>query len=201
MAAIDRTFKSERVTFFSDGVMAVAITILVLDLKLPEGMGPEAFNAALDGLWHGFWCYVLSFVVIGMLWMAHHNQFSHIERVDGGLMWLNLLFLMAVALIPFVTSLMSDYGGPLPTALYAAVLMVSALLLAAIWWYACRNSTLMPAKLPRELRRLGLLAPLWIALVFGVSIAVAYGVDAATAQWTWLLAAIAGPLAGRLSRI
>ena len=87
---------------FTDAVMAVAITLLVLDLKLPEGLSDDDLFAAIPALSHALWCYVLSFIVIGVLWMAHHNQFAHIRRVDGALLWLNLFFLMAVALIPFV---------------------------------------------------------------------------------------------------
>ncbi|MFN3622900.1 MAG: TMEM175 family protein [Hyphomicrobium sp.] len=198
---IDRTFSSERLAIFTDGVMAVAITVLVLDLKIPEGLSPDALNAALDGLWRSFLCYVLSFVVIGVLWIAHHGQFAHIKRADALLMWLNLLFLMAVALIPFVTSLMSDYGGARSTALYALVLMASCLLLAAEWWYAGRNSKLMAENVPAELRRAGVLTPLLVAAVFMASIGVAYLWGSTTAQWSWLLAAVAGPIAGRISRV
>ncbi len=197
---IDRTFNSDRLVIFTDGVMAVAITVLVLDLKIPEGLGPDAFHEALGRLWQGFLCYALSFVVIGVLWIAHHSQFAHIRRANPLLLWLNLLFLMAVALIPFVTSLLSDYGGALPTALYALVLMASSLLLAAEWWYASRNSTLMAEDVPVELRRTGVLTPLLVAAVFAVSIGVAYLAGPAAAQWSWLLAAAAGPVADRISR-
>ncbi|MBC7830679.1 MAG: DUF1211 domain-containing protein, partial [Hyphomicrobium sp.] len=91
------TYGSERLIAFSDAVMAVAITLLVLDLKLPEGLTEGALYVAVPDLSHALWCYVLSFIVIGLLWMAHHNQFAHIRAVDGVLMWLNLFFLMAVA--------------------------------------------------------------------------------------------------------
>ena len=90
--------------------MAVAITLLVLDLKLPEGLSDTDLFVAIPALCAHLWCYVLSFVVIGVLWMAHYNQFAHIRRVDGALMWLNLFFLMAVALIPFLTSVMSEHA-------------------------------------------------------------------------------------------
>lgn len=197
----DRTFKSERLIAFSDAVMAVAITLLVLDLKLPDGMSEDQLRSALAGLSRAFWCYLLSFIVIGMLWMAHHAQFAHIERVDALLLWLNLLFLMAVALIPFVTSVMSDNSGALPTIAYAAVLMASCLLLAAMWWHASRDCELMPADVPASLRRAGVITPMLIAVVFAVSIGVAYLGGSSAGQWTWLLAAVAGPIANRLSRL
>lgn len=200
MTAFDRTFKSERLAFFSDGVMAVAITILVLDLKIPEHLGPAEFQSALTDLSQSFWCYVLSFVVIGVLWIAHHRQYAHIERVDGVLIWLNLLFLMAVALIPFVTSLMSDYGGPLPVALYAGVLTITCLALTAMWWYASRHGDLMQPGVPSDARRAGILTPLLLAIVFASSIGIAFVIGASEAQWSWLIAAAVGPVADRLSR-
>ncbi len=196
-----RTFKSERVLAFTDAVMAVAITLLVLDLKVPEGIGEDALRSALVDLRHPFWCYALSFVVIGVLWMVHHAQFTYIRRVDPVLLWLNLLFLMAVALIPFVTTVLSDSGGPLPTMLYAGVLLWSSLFTAAMWWHASRDPELMPADVPLSLRRSGLITPLLVAGVFALSMVVAHLAGSGPGQWTWLLAAVAGPVADRLARI
>lgn len=196
-----RTFKSERLIAFTDAVMAVAITLLVLDLKLPEGLSDADLYVAIAGLSHALWCYVLSFVVIGVLWMAHHNQFAYIRRVDGALLWLNLFFLMAVGLIPFVTSVMSGHRSALPTMLYAAVLTASCTMAAAMWWYASRDPELMPPDVPASLRREGVVSPLLVAGVFAASIGVAYVAGAAAGQWTWLLAIVAGPVADRLSRV
>jgi uncharacterized membrane protein len=204
MSAAKKTaesYGSERLIAFSDGVMAVAITLLVLDLKLPEGLTAGDLYVALPALSHAVWCYVLSFIVIGLLWMAHHNQFAHIRRIDGVLMWLNLFFLMAVALIPFTTSVMSDHQTALPTMMYAAVLMAVALLLAAIWGYACRRPELMSTDVTPVMRRQGVIDPLFVAVVFALSIGVAHVAGSAAGQWTWLLAAAAGPVAGRLSRL
>lgn len=181
-------FPSERLVVFSDGVMAVAITLLVLDLKLPPGVTSAELPNALAGSTHGLWCYVLSFLVIGLLWMAHHQQFSYIERVDGVLMWLNLFFLMTVGLIPFVTSVMSDHGVAVPTMLYAGVLFLTCLLLAAMWGYACSRPELMKHALSKSERREGTLKPLLTALVFAVSIPIAYVWGSGAGQWTWLLA-------------
>ena len=73
------SYGSERLIAFTDAVMAVAITLLVLDLKLPEGLTDGDLYVAIPALSHALWCYVLSFIVIGLLWMAHHNQFAHIR--------------------------------------------------------------------------------------------------------------------------
>lgn len=187
-----KTYASDRLVTFTDAVMAVAITLLVLDLKLPEGVTDAELASVLAASSHSVWCYVLSFLVIGLLWMAHHSQFSYIVRVDAPLMWLNLFFLMTVGLIPFVTSVMSDHGTPLPTMLYAVVLLMTCLLLAAIWGYARRAPELMEAAVPAAERHEGLVTPLLIALVFALSIPVAYLWGSAAGQWTWLFALPAG---------
>jgi uncharacterized membrane protein len=195
------TYGSERLVAFTDAVMAVAITLLVLDLKLPEGLRDDQLYSIIPSLAHALWCYALSFVVIGILWMVHHNQFHSIRRVDGVMLWLNLFFLMSVALIPFVTSVLSDHATPLPTMLYAAVLMASCAMTAAMWWYASRTPGLMSPDVPADQRRAGLITPLIVAGIFAASIGVAYWAGSSAGQWTWLLAAAAGPIGARLSRL
>ena len=113
--AEDQTFKPERMLAFSDAVMAVAITLLVLDLKLPGNVSDAELGHALHASLPNLAAYALSFVVIGLLWIGHHQQFSQIRRVDGVLIWLNLFFLLTIALIPFVTSLLSEHGDALAT--------------------------------------------------------------------------------------
>ncbi len=182
-----KTFKAERMIIFSDAVMAVAITLLVLDLKLPEGVTDAQLPSVLQGSFHALGVYALSFVVIGMLWMGHHEQFSYIRRVDGVMLWLNLFFLMTIGLIPFVTSLLSDHGTALATCLYAGTLVMTSLLSALMWWYAGRDRELMPEDVPVAERREGLLAPLLNGAVFALSIVIAITWSATVAQWSWLL--------------
>lgn len=192
------TYPSDRLVAFTDAVMAVAITLLVLDLKLPAGVTEAELPGVLAASSHQLWCYVLSFLVIGLLWMAHHNQFSFIARVDGVMMWLNLLFLLMIGLIPFVTSVMSEHATPPPTMLYAAVLFSTSVLLGAIWGYARRDPVLMEADVPASERRQGLVTPLLVALVFALSIPVAYVWGSAAGQWTWLFAVPAGRVAAMI---
>jgi len=182
-----KTFNSDRVITFSDGVIAVAITLLVLDLKLPEGVTDAQLPGVLSNSLHSFGVYVLSFVVIGLLWMGHHEQFSHIRRVDILLIWLNLLYLMTIGLIPFLTSLLSDHASALPTILYAGVLVTASFLSAAIWWHAKRDPELIAPDLPESVRREGLLAPLLTGCVFALSIGIAAIWGATPAQWSWML--------------
>jgi TMEM175 potassium channel family protein len=193
------TFRSERMLVFSDAVMAVAISLLVLDLKLPEGVTDAELGSVLRGSLHGIGVYALSFVVIGLLWMGHNEQFSHIRRVDGPLMWLNLFYLMTIGIIPFVTSVLSDHGNALATSLYAGVLVITSLLSAAMWGYACQDARLMAQDLPAAARREGLVTPLLTGAVFALSIAVAYLVSPTAGQWTWLLVLPAGWAAAHLS--
>jgi uncharacterized membrane protein len=185
--AYRKTFPSDRMIIFSDAVMAVAITLLVLDLKLPEGVTDAQLPSVLQGSLHAFGVYVLSFVVIGLLWMGHHEQFSYIRRVDGVLLWLNLFFLMTIGLIPFVTSLLSDHGTALATSLYAGTLVMTSLLSAAMWWYACRDPELISGDVTPSVRREGLLNVLLTGAVFALSIVIANTWGATPAQWSWLL--------------
>jgi TMEM175 potassium channel family protein len=186
------TFKADRMIVFSDAVMAVAITLLVLDLKLPEGVTDAGLAGALQGSLHALGVYVLSFIVIGLLWMGHHQQFSYIRRVDGVMLWLNLFFLMTIGLIPFVTSLLSDHGSALATSLYAGTLVMTSLLSAAMWWYAGRDPELMPQDVSASVRREGLLTPLLLGAVFAMSIVIAVLWSVTAAQLSWLLLIPAG---------
>ncbi len=112
--------RTERLTAFSDGVIAILITILVLELKIPHG----ADLAALLGLLPVFLAYVLSFVVIAIYWNNHHHMLYLTDRITGGILWANLHLLFWLSLMPFVTGWMGEnHFAPLPTALYGAVLL------------------------------------------------------------------------------
>jgi TMEM175 potassium channel family protein len=198
MRADRKTFTSERMIVFSDAVMAVAITLLVLNLKLPEGVSDADLAAVLRGSVHNLGVYALSFVVIGLLWMGHHEQFSYIRRVDGVILWLNLFFLMTIGLIPFVTSVLSDHGTALATSLYAGTLVMTSLLSAAMWWYACRDPQLVTGDLTPPVRREGLLNVLLTGAVFALSILIAVTWSATAAQWSWLLLLVVGRVAAWL---
>ncbi len=187
-----KTFKAERMVIFSDAVMAVAITLLVLDLKLPEGVTDTQLPAALRGSLHGIGVYALSFVVVGMFWMGHNELFSYIRRVDGPLMWINMIYLLTIGLIPFVTSLLSDHGTSLATCVYAGVLVATSLLSTLMWWYAGRDPQLMPSDVPDSVRREGLISTLLAAAVFAFSIVIAILWSPVAGQLSWLLLILAG---------
>ena len=111
-----------RLEAFSDGVLAIIITIMVLELHVPE----EPTLAALGGSATGFLTYLLSFVYIGIYWNNHHHMFHVVEHVDGTVLWANLHLLFWLSLVPFVTGWMGEnHFAPLPTAVYGAVLLLS----------------------------------------------------------------------------
>ena len=113
-----------RLEAFSDGVLAIIITILVLELKVPHG---DTF-ATLTQLLPVFLAYVLSFVYLGIYWNNHHHLLHAAHRVSGGTLWANLHLLFWLSLFPFVTAWMGEnHFAPLPTALYGFVLLMAAL--------------------------------------------------------------------------
>jgi TMEM175 potassium channel family protein len=117
-----------RLEAFSDGVIAIIITIMVLELKVPEGHS----LAALAPLAPVLLSYVLSFVYVGIYWNNHHHMLSTIHKVSGGVLWANLHLLFWLSLFPFTTAWMGEnHFAVLPTAVYGAVLLMAAL---AYWF-------------------------------------------------------------------
>ncbi len=113
-----------RVEAFSDGVIAILITIMVLEMKVPSG---ETL-AALVPVVPVFLSYVLSFVYLGIYWNNHHHLLHTVRRVTGPMLWANLHLLFWLSLVPFATGWMgANHFAPLPTALYGAVLLAAAL--------------------------------------------------------------------------
>lgn len=129
-----------RVVAFSDGIFAVAITILVLALAVPDlGSRPSdaALQARLEALLPSILSFVLSFTVVGLYWLSHHRLFQVVHHLDRKALYANLFFLLTICFIPFPTGVIGQYGQ-LPTAaiLYAGSMVVSGLALAALWWLA-----------------------------------------------------------------
>ena len=120
----DSAMKKERLLAFSDGVIAIIITIMVLELKVPHG----AEWAALTKLVPVFLSYVLSFIYIAIYWNNHHHLMHTVTRVNGLILWANTHLLFWLSLIPFATGWMGEnHFAPLPTAVYGAALLMPAL--------------------------------------------------------------------------
>jgi len=113
-----------RLEAFSDGVIAILITIMILELKIPEGTDLHALKPLVPI----FLTYVLSFVYLGIYWCNHHHMLQATARVNGAALWANLHLLFWLSLVPFVTGWMGEnHFAPLPTAVYGAVLLCSAI--------------------------------------------------------------------------
>ena len=182
----------DRVVNLSDGVFAIAITLLVLDIRapdIPENMVDSRLPGALLSLWPNYLGYILSFVGISAFWLIHHSIFRPIRGYDRILLYLNFLFLMVVAFMPFPTSLLGEYGDhQLPVAIYAATLAVGRLLLTAIHWYSARNDRLVDEPQDPATVRYFLIRGLAIPAIFLLSIAISFfSVSVAILTWFVML--------------
>jgi uncharacterized membrane protein len=141
---------SRRAESFSDGVFAVAITVLIFNL-LP--IGREALDyRVLASAWPQYAAYVVSFMTIGIMWTNHHTLFGHIRLIDRPLLVLNLLLLMGIVAIPFPTALIAEHltgpdrsGGQVAAVVYGAVMIVISLFYNAIWYYLMRHAEALGA--------------------------------------------------------
>lgn len=136
-----------RLEAFSDGVFAVAITLLVFNIDVPPlGRGP-LWNA-LRHEWPSFAAYAVSFLIIGIIWVNHHGVFQQIARVDRPMLFLNILLLMAVVFIPFPSRMLSLYlqAGPdshVAAAIYSATMVLMAVAMSLLWGYAVYHPDLL----------------------------------------------------------
>ena len=120
-----------RLEAFSDGVIAIIITIMVLELKVPHG----ADAASLLKVWPVFLSYLLSFLVVAIYWLNHHTLFQAAHHASTGLLWSNNALLFCLSLIPFATGYMGENDfAPFPTALYAATLLLAGLAFIPVRW-------------------------------------------------------------------
>ena len=143
--------RTSRIEAFSDGVFAIAITLLVLDLKVPKhDQLKDGLGSALWAQWPTYAAYVVSFFVIGVMWMNHHTVMDAIARVDKTLLVLNLGLLLTVVTVPFTTSLFAEYlreGGPakLAAAIYSGLMFVQAIVWSVLWRHAAYRPQLLAA--------------------------------------------------------
>jgi uncharacterized membrane protein len=163
-----------RVEALSDGIFAVAMTLLILDVKVPAPTRVDQLPRELLALWPRCFSYVISFVMLGIYWVGQHNQFHLIRRTDRTLLWLNILFLLTISFVPFSTALLSAYPQQqIAVIVYAVNLVVIGLILSGHWSYATRGHRLvdpdLPAHVIRFARRRILIGPVILALAIAVS--------------------------------
>jgi uncharacterized membrane protein len=148
-----------RIEAFSDGIFAIAVTLLILDIKVPAPRGPGAVRtgnlaAALLAQWPAYLAYVISFMTVLIMWVNHHKLFLHIRRVDHVFLVLNGLLLMGVTAVPFPTALLSAFintsEAKTAGAVYNGTFLVIALLFFMLWRYASQDRRLLARSLDVE---------------------------------------------------
>jgi uncharacterized membrane protein len=158
-----------RLEAFSDGVIAILITIMVLELRIPVGTSWHALGHELPVLL----AYALSFVYLGIYWNNHHHMLAAVSRVSGGAMWANLHLLFWLSLVPFSTAWMSEHRfAPVPTAVYGIALLCAAIayyILQTMLLRAGGKSSVLRAAIGSDVK--GKISPLLYCLGIGLSFA------------------------------
>jgi len=182
-----------RVEAFSDGVFAIAVTLLVLDLKVPYPSRSQDLSSTLLRQWPTFIAFLNSFVTILIIWINHHNLFNNIKRTDNVFMLSNGLLLLCVTFLPFPTSLVAEYfgypGQTAATALYSGTFLMMAFAYNLLWRYASHKHRLLSRSVTAEqvesINRQYLIGPAF----YGLAFALAFVNVAASLLLTILLAA------------
>jgi uncharacterized membrane protein len=144
--------KTSRLEAFSDGVFAVAITLLILEINVPEG---EHLWHQLKDEWPSFASFFVSFWVIGIIWVNHHGVLDHLKRIDRPVLYLNLLVLMTVVFIPFATALMAEHlksgaDEKVAALVYALSSLAMGIAVSFFWTYVVRHRRELGVEIPDE---------------------------------------------------
>ena len=166
----------ERIMFFSDAVFAIAITLLALEVRLPDqDITSGELTTALLTLVPRYFSFILSFIVIGLFWISHHRVFEYIHTYSNGMIWINLIFLLLVAFIPFPTAVLGRFPAAIPAVVfYAAVMMCLSLVRIWFCWYVFYHARLIRPDTNPRAGRFELTRALWTASIFALSIVVAF---------------------------
>jgi len=172
-----------RIEAFSDGVFAVAITLLVLNIKLPAQLVPALFDdqhlwRELSGQLPTLFAFLTSFATVGIMWINHHRLFTHIKRVDTGLLLLNLLLLLLIVFVPYPTALLTEQyalspGQHAAAIVYSGTFVILACCFNILWRYASYHNRLLGKDVDTRaviaISRQYLFGPLVYLAVFGVA--------------------------------
>ena len=191
----------ERIVFFSDAVMAIAITLLAIDIRVPEvdpGVASQQLAARLSAIGPHFMTFFISFIAIGIYWISHHRYFGYLKRYDTRLILLNFLFLFFIVCMPFLAGLLGQYVFvPVALILYTVAIAALGFSMALIWWYASHGHRLIdPEFSPETIRTINI--RLFVApVMFLVAIPFAY-VSSTAVIIVWWLSPFAVILATRV---
>jgi uncharacterized membrane protein len=146
--------ETSRIEAFSDGVFAIAITLLIIEIHIPGREHAETLGHELLRLWPSYLAYLTSFLTIGVMWVNHHYVFSFIDRADRTLMFLNTLLLMMIAFVPFPTAVLAEFiqtgGARAGAVLYGSTLTLTAIVFFVWWKYLSAERRLIAAHVPDE---------------------------------------------------
>ncbi|MBU4489087.1 MAG: DUF1211 domain-containing protein [Actinobacteria bacterium] len=189
-AADDSSIGVDRIIAFSDAVFAVAITLLVLNIDVPQvsrQLADVKLPAEIWALWPKFAAFIVSFLIIGFFWAFHHMMFKNIRRHTNLFLWMNLLLLMCIVFMPFSAALFSEYTTTeVATMFYAASWAVPSFLLALMWWYATDNKRLVDEQYKAISGRHATFAFLNTGFIFLLSMPIAI-INVGAAQYFWLM--------------
>jgi len=194
-----------RIVAFSDAVIAIAVTLLVLEIRPPQDAG--RLVQGLAALWPSYMAYGLTFMLIGQVWANHHVMFDHIRSADRMVLFLNTVLLMDIAFLPFAASVLAKafhdgHGQRIAVVLHGIAFELAAILFNVIWWYARHDRRLLVTTIDsagvRAIGRRFRLALAWIAtgtLLGALFPALGVAVIAAFIPFYWL------PIPGEIARV
>jgi uncharacterized membrane protein len=146
--------ETSRIEAFSDGVFAIAITLLIIEVHVPLRAHADTLSHELLDAWPSYMGYLTSFLTIGVMWLNHHRVFTLIDRYDHTHMLLNLLMLLLIAFLPFPTAVLAQFietdGARAAVALYGCTMVLIAITFFCWWRYAARGRRLIAAQVPQE---------------------------------------------------
>jgi uncharacterized membrane protein len=180
-------YATARLVTLTDGVLSIAMTLLVLDVRLPEsaaGLSESALWQQLVAIRPQVLSYALSFLVIAILWITHVQKFRHLVRMTGLMTWLNILFLLGVGIVPFTTALLAENGNAVSTAVYAVGAFAS-LMLGLMTVHVKLSGLLGAAAEPGQIRSISILT-FGTAAVFAASAGLAF-LSPDAAKYFWLI--------------
>lgn len=175
-SANKKHFQLDRISFFSDGVFAIAITLLVIEFKVPviEHATDHLLWESLSEMSWKLLGFVLSFCIVGYYWSVHHRIFGYVELYTSRLLWLNLFFLFSVVLLPFTSGLLGEYASDthllIPYGVYVLNICLTALMNAILWFYVSNpKHDLLTHKISKERIMLGFYFTLVVPFLFIIS--------------------------------
>jgi len=191
----------DRIIFFSDAIIAIAMTLMALEIQVPDTVAVEQLRQGLLDMLPTLQNYMLSFLVVAIYWVEHHRMFKYVRRYDGGLVWLNLLFLALIVLVPFPTDLVDRFGDrdSLVVVIYAVCLALTGLALVVIWRYVTHRHRLVDADLDPALIKMVSWTRLVAPAVFLLSVPIAL-LNPVAAMYSWTAIFPLSFLPGFLSR-